>query len=375
MQAVLDAAAAIEGIEARLARGEPLVDAMTPPPPPEAAPIQLAHAVRDAAAPRRLRLLTLSSTPLPVEDWSGGAACVRLSLAGLRLFDRDVVLLAALLSTNTALEALDLSHCRMSEGSTLAVAQALGAARPPRLREVRLADNRLRVAGAHALLDALDGSGCDVATLDLDGNELCGGTVAEDHSFGLVRGAAARLSEHGQLCRLDSDGLCSAGPRMEPRSGCYRIELEVMQATDGDGAYLGVIRPDANRSSYPGSDDKGVGWRAKGGVRHLHNTVDMGGGVAGWGQGDRVGLMLDTHAHELTFYKNGKPYERKYRVALEGRSSSPSAATTARSPCGPLRPPAGRERGDGLLGARAALRPPRAPSQPAPRSSASPTTS
>ena len=52
--------------------------------------------------------------------------------------------------------------------------------------------------------------------------------------------------------------------------------LEVLQATDGDGAYVGVIRPDANKSSYPGSDDKGVGWRAKGGVRHLHNTVEMG---------------------------------------------------------------------------------------------------
>ena len=39
----------------------------------------------------------------------------------------------------------------------------------------------------------------------------CGGTVAEDHSFGAVHGAAARLSEHSQLCRLDADGLCSAG--------------------------------------------------------------------------------------------------------------------------------------------------------------------
>ena len=39
----------------------------------------------------------------------------------------------------------------------------------------------------------------------------CGDTVAEDHSFGAVHGAAARLSEHSQLCRLDADGLCSAG--------------------------------------------------------------------------------------------------------------------------------------------------------------------
>ena len=94
----------------------------------------------------------------------------------------------------------------------------------------------------------------------------CGGTVAEDHSFGAVHGAAARLSEHNQLCRLDADGLCTAGPKMLPNSGVYRVEFEVLQATDGDGAYIGMIKPDANRSSYPGSDDKGIGWRAKGGV-------------------------------------------------------------------------------------------------------------
>ena len=33
---------------------------------------------------------------------------------------------------------------------------------------------------------------------------------------------------------------------MEPFSGCYRIEFEVLQATDGDGTYVGVIKPDAN---------------------------------------------------------------------------------------------------------------------------------
>ena len=105
---------------------------------------------------------------------------------------------------------------------------------------------------------------------------------------------------------------------MDPGSGCYRIEFEVLQATDGDGAYIGVIKPDANKSSYPGSDDKGVGWRAKGGVRHLHNTVDMGGAIAGWGQGDRVGLMLDTHTCELSFLKNGKVFDQRYTVAMDG---------------------------------------------------------
>ena len=65
--------------------------------------------------------------------------------------------------------------------------------------------------------------------------------MAEDHSFGLIKGSAARLSEHGQLCRLDSDGLCSAGPRMEPSSGCYRIEFEVLQAGGPRGAGWGGV--------------------------------------------------------------------------------------------------------------------------------------
>ena len=38
----------------------------------------------------------------------------------------------------------------------------------------------------------------------------------------------------------------SAGPRMEPFSGGYRIEFRVLQAPDGDGAYVGVIEPDGD---------------------------------------------------------------------------------------------------------------------------------
>ena len=320
-QLVLDGAAALRAIEQRLAGGESLLQAMTPPPPPEAASVQLARAVRRSAASGRrspLALLTLSSTAqLPVLDWAGRASA--LTLAGLRLYDRDATLLAELLTLNTGLASVDLSQCRMTEAGSMAIARSLRLSCPlSTLTELRLADNRLRVSGAHALLDALEASACSLSVLDLSANELCGGTVAEDHSFGLIKGSAARLSEHGQLCRLDSDGLCSAGPRMEPSSGCYRIELEVLQASDGDGAYVGVIRPDANKASYPGSDDKGVGWRAKGGVRHLHNTVDLGGALVGWGQGDRIGLMLDTHTSELTFYKNGKALEQRYTLQIDG---------------------------------------------------------
>ena len=53
---------------------------------------------------------------------------------------------------------------------------------------------------------------------------------------------------------------------MLPNSGVYLIEFEIVQATDSDGSYIGMIKPDANQSSCPGSDDKGIGWRAKGGV-------------------------------------------------------------------------------------------------------------
>ena len=77
-QAVLDAAASLQWIERRLAAGESLAEAMTPPPPPEAAPIQLGRAVRA----RGLRSLTLSAAELHVADWAArralalsGAAC------------------------------------------------------------------------------------------------------------------------------------------------------------------------------------------------------------------------------------------------------------------------------------------------------------
>ena len=204
----------------------------------------------------------------------------------------------------------------MSEGATRRIVGALAAGRPASLVELRLADNRLRVGARLALLDALRRVGVSLKVLDLSSNELCGGTVAEDNTFGAVRASAARLSEHGSVCRLDSDGLCSVGPLMARNSGTYRVDLEIVQASDGDGAYIGLIRPDANRSSYPGFDDKGIGWRAKGGVRHLHNTADVGGTIASWGQGDRVGLVLDTATAEVAFVKNGKTFEQKYNVSL-----------------------------------------------------------
>ena len=98
------------------------------------------------------------------------------------------------------------------------IVRALAASVPAQLAELRLPENRLRVGGALALLEALQAASAPLRVLDLSGNELCGGTVAEDPSFGAIRGAAARLSEHGQVCRLDSDGLCSAGPKMVPKS-------------------------------------------------------------------------------------------------------------------------------------------------------------
>jgi Ran GTPase-activating protein (RanGAP) involved in mRNA processing and transport len=304
VQVALDAAIALQGVERRLRAGESLVEAMTPPSPPEAAPKTLARAVRACGA---LGALNLSGAPLPVQRCRGAD----LSLCQKRLYDRDAVLLAELLGANTVLRSLALSQCRMSEAATLTIVGALTACRPSSLTELRLADNRLRVAGAHALLDALVQTPCaQLAVLDLSATEFCGGTMAEDCSFGALRGSAARIGDDGQVCRFDADGLCSAGPRMGRNTGCYHVEFEVLQATDADGAYVGIVRSDVNKSSYPGSDDKGLGWRAKGGVRHLHNTLDLGGAVPSWGQGDRVGVMLNTGTLEVSFVKNGKLLEQ-----------------------------------------------------------------
>lgn len=77
------------------------------------------------------------------------------------------------------------------------------------------------------------------------------------------------------------------------------------QATDADGAYVGIVTPLAKLSSYPGADAHSVGWRAKGGLRHKHGSTVEAASLA-WGQGDRVGLRLDTDQCSLTLYKNGE---------------------------------------------------------------------
>jgi hypothetical protein len=92
---------------------------------------------------------------------------------------------------------------------------------------------------------------------------------------------------------------------MERGSGSYHAELLVKQATDADGAYVGIVTPLAKLSSYPGADAHSVGWRAKGGLRHKHGSTIEAASLA-WGQGDRVGLRLDTDLCSLTLYKNGE---------------------------------------------------------------------
>jgi hypothetical protein len=92
---------------------------------------------------------------------------------------------------------------------------------------------------------------------------------------------------------------------MERGSGSYHAELLVKQATDADGAYVGIVTPLAKLSSYPGADAHSVGWRAKGGLRHKHGSTIEAASLA-WGQGDRVGLRLDTDECSLTLYKNGE---------------------------------------------------------------------
>eukprot|EP00965_Chrysotila_dentata_P056163 1861942-Pleurochrysis_carterae.AAC.1 len=89
---------------------------MTPLPPPEAAPKQLARAVLSSSS---LRILNLSGTALPVRCCVGESS--ELSLAHKRLHDRDAALLASLLCRNSQLAELDLSHCRMSEAATLSI--------------------------------------------------------------------------------------------------------------------------------------------------------------------------------------------------------------------------------------------------------------
>ena len=175
--------------------GETLVNAMTPPPPADPAPKQLARAIRSCAS---LVEVNLSGTALPVRHCRGAD----LDMCGKRLYDHDAVLLAELLQYNAGLRNLALSRCRMTEIATRTVVSTLRFSQPISLTEIRLADNRLRVTRAHVLLDALEQTGCaQLRVLDLSSTELCGGIMTEDCTFGAIRGAAARIAADGQVCR------------------------------------------------------------------------------------------------------------------------------------------------------------------------------
>ena len=182
-------------LDARLASGLSLLQAMTPPPPAPAAPIQLAAAVHRSPA---LQTLCLSGRPLRVRDWVGGSD--HLVVAGL-LPSQDALLLAHLLRQHTRLRSLDVSHCRLTSAISLELVHALGASLlatcPPLLTDLRLAGNRLRTAGALALIDVLVASRCPLALLDLSSTELCGGTMALPRLFGDLRASTAKVGDEG----------------------------------------------------------------------------------------------------------------------------------------------------------------------------------
>ena len=103
-------AARLAELETKLAAGESLLEAMTPPPPPsDAPPTFLARAVRRCS---RLRALSLSSRPLPVREWRARDAS--LSLAAVTLTNQDALLLAELLRDHISLRSLELSQCRLT---------------------------------------------------------------------------------------------------------------------------------------------------------------------------------------------------------------------------------------------------------------------
>ena len=303
LQSAVDLTLKLSELEGRLADGLTLLEAMTPPPPSEAAPIQLGRAARLSES---LQILQFSGRPLRVRDWGGGSEA--LVLTGL-LPSQDASTLAHLLQHHRALRCLDVSSCRLTSAISLELVGALGASllatQPPLLTELRLAGNRVRTSGALVLIDALVASRCQLEVLDLSSSELCGGTVSLPRLFGDLRASTVRVGEEGHSATLTSDGLCSVGPLMERGSGSYHAELLVRQATDADGAYVGIVTPLAKLSSYPGADAHSVGWRAKGGLRHKHGSAIEAASLA-WGQGDRVGLRLDTDACSLTLYKNGE---------------------------------------------------------------------
>ncbi|KAL3921671.1 MAG: hypothetical protein SGPRY_004822 [Prymnesium sp.] len=322
VQGMVSMALRLVELERRLAAGACLLDAMTPPPPPpDPPPVLLARATRRCSS---LRTFGLSGRPLPVRDWCGEAS--RLSLGTGALTNQDALFLAQLLRDHTSLRSLHLSQCRLTGPVAMQMVHSLAASfaatktlhKPLQLSELRLDGNRLRVCGALALFEALEETVCPLHTLDLSATELCGGTVSLARVFGELRGSAVRISDDGHTALLGADGLCSVGPLLERDSGCYHVEW---LASDPDGAYVGLITPQAKTSSYPGADAYGIGWRAKGGVRHKHNSIFEASALA-WGKEDRVGLRLDTSSNTLSLYKNGELLPGSQQAAFNDAGSA-----------------------------------------------------
>ncbi len=127
--------------------------------------------------------VTASPAQLPVQELLGHAPVRTLNLAHRKLGALAGCILSELIACNPALETLDLSANMLGQrddAGCVALAHVLKARMPAKLKHLKLANNYIGDAGAHALVDALVlASNRTLETLDLSGNEVGGPAALE----------------------------------------------------------------------------------------------------------------------------------------------------------------------------------------------------
>ena len=137
----------------------------------------------------------------------------------------------------------------------------------------------------------------------------------------------------GSLVTFTSDGIRLSELGLAPHSGVWVCDIACQQATDRDGAFVGVqvldrLIPPAERRdqrhsgldqmqschSYPGNNPRSFGWRAAGAF--ITNGEDEERGKPGWRPNDLLRLTLDTSTGVL---KLGKT---TYNTAVIVRTAS-----------------------------------------------------
>jgi len=126
-----------------------------------------------------------------------------------------------------------------------------------------------------------------------------------------------KILNKGKTVQVPSEG-CDQGYKgvaVERRIplGCkfaFEVKLTLSNEDGSDHISIGVangkFNTQMNCSAGWGEENAGTGWYNSNGATYSFAECDGGTTISTFGNGDRVGFMLNRHKGKLTFYKNGE---------------------------------------------------------------------